>query len=267
MSDLDVMQGMRTGSSAIRYQTSEQRPIQTTNTATRIRRASLTTAAQPLVTRTSQQQQSTGTRVSRPAQYTQAKARTSQAYQQSVLPDTDADVEVIPNSRMRSDRPAPPTRQLPPLRQKTHQRQLHWLVIVGIAMISFLAVILLAVQVLVAWTNGVHDPGYYTQTAHLDMVVAATDAQGHKSQVRAFLDTQNHLDLLILPISGDTSKAHVVVGPNPVTVTDLQHATITVTAHGTLVSVLVQGPLEANYLSTMRQSSLWVVDLKKTGGH
>ena len=188
----------------------------------------------------------------------------TQAYQ---VPDTEADIEAVPTMRPRSANAAPPTRQLPPLRQKTHSRQLHWLVIAGIAMISFLIAILLAVQVVVAWTNDIHDPGYYTQTAHLDMVVASTDAQGHKSQVRAFLDVQNHLDLLILPMSGDASKAHVVPGPNPVTVTDLRHATITVTAHGTVVSVLVQGPLEANLLSTTRQSSLWIVDLKKLGGH
>ena len=261
MSDQDIREQMQKSSSAKRYRPMNN-PVQAQvatldETRRPIQQRASRTAEQPLVRRTAEYPEPT-TRAPRsvPLQE-ELLRRTTQTYQQRPLPDTDADVEVAPHVRMRSDRPAPPTRHLPPLRQKTHRQQLHWLVIVGIAMLSFLVVILLAVQVLVGWTNGVHDPGYYTQTAHLDMVVAATDAQGHQSQVRAFLDAQNHLDLLIVPMSGDASKAHVVVGPNPITVTDLQHATITVTARSTVVSVLVQGPLEANLnLSTTRQSSL-----------
>ena len=145
----------------------------------------------------------------------------------------------------------------------SHQRK-HALVFVGVGMAAMLALWLLAVQVMVAWTNTVHDPGYYTQTAHLDVVMVKIDAH-NESQVRAFLDPQGHLDLFVLPVS-DISKAHVVIGPTLSSISDPQKATITVTAKGTVVTVLVQGPLQANFLATTRQSSVWSIDLQK-GGH
>ena len=196
----------------------------------------------------------------------QEPRRTTQASQERrplLDVDTDADVEIAQTVRPRSAHAAAPTRQLPPL--QSSRRQLHWVVILGMGMAAMLALWLLAVQVMVAWTNTVHDPGYYTQTAHLDVVMVKIDAH-NESQVRAFLDPQSHLDLFVLPVS-DSSKAHVVVGPTLTTVTDLRHTTIIVTVHDTIVTVTIQGPLEANYLSTMRQSSAWSIDLKKTGGH
>ncbi len=261
MSDADVLEGMRTGSSARRYKTTE-RPVQTARTAEVLvarQRASLSTAARPAVTRTSQQEVTT--RVPRPTSLPQVKARTSQAYQQPLLPDTDADVEVRQGVR-RSDRPAPPTRQLPPT-QQYHQYP-HWLASLGLGMVAMLVLWLVMVQIGVWWTNTLHDPSYYTQTAHLDTTIAVTDAQGHKGQVRAFLDAQNRLDLLVLP-GNDVSKARVVVGPTLTSINPRQ-ATLIITAHGSLVTVTAQGPYEANFLSFMQPTSKWSIDVK-SGGH
>ena len=171
-------------------------------------------------------------------------------------PDAHTDIQV----RM----PVPYRRPQPQAHGK-HQRK-HALVFVGLGMGAMLALWLLAVQVMVAWTNTVHDPGYYTQTAHLDVVMVKIDAH-NEGQVRAFLDPQGHLDLFVFPLGGDMSKAHVVGGPTLSSISDPQKATITVTAKGTVVTVTIQGPLQANFLATTRQRSVWSIDLKKTGGH
>ena len=171
-------------------------------------------------------------------------------------PDAHTDIQV----RM----PVPYRRPQPQAHGK-HQRK-HALVFVGLGMGAMLALWLLAVQAMVGWTNTVSDPRYYTQTAHLDTVTISTDAQGHQSQVRAFIDAQGHLDMLVLPVS-DSSKAHVVIGPTLSSISDPQKATITVTAKGTVITVTIQGPLQANFLATTRQRSVWSIDLKKTGGH
>ena len=172
-------------------------------------------------------------------------------------PDAHTDIQV----RM----PVPYRRPQPQAHGK-HQRK-HALVFVGLGMGAMLALWLLAVQAMVGWTNTVSDPRYYTQTAHLDTVTISTDAQGHQSQVRAFIDAQGHLDMLVLPVS-DSSKAHVVGGPTLLDL-QLQHGTITVTAQGSVATILMQGPLEANYLTTTRKTSTWVVDFKQLskGGH
>ena len=234
-----------------------------------VQRASRTTE-QPLVRRTIDYSETT-TRIPRRTQE-QPRHTTSAAYQQprrTIEVDTNADVEVAASVRRpRHGEKVQPTRQLPPLREQ--KGRMHWLVSIGIGMSAMLVAWLLLVLVIVGWTNTFSDPGHYTQTAHLDTVTVTTDAQGHQSQVRAFLDAQGHLDLLVLP-TGDTSKARVVVGPSPLSFHDLQHVTITVTAQGSVVTVLAQGPLEANYLATMRQTSSWTVDLKQPasskGGH
>jgi len=170
-------------------------------------------------------------------------------------PDAHTDIQV----RM----PVPYRRPQPQAHGK-HQRK-HALVFVGLGMGAMLALWLLAVQAMVGWTNTVSDPRYYTQTAHLDTVTISTDAQGHQSQVRAFIDAQGHLDMLVLPVS-DSSKAHVVIGPTLSSISDPQKATITVTAKGTVITVTIQGPLQANFLATTRQRSVWSIDLQK-GGH
>ena len=260
--DIDVMS--ETQMVGARYRPGKLQ-VGTGSTRKPIQRASLT-ADQPVVRKTVDYAEP-NTRAPRPPQPQQRRTADYQQPRSFSDADTNADVEVAPNTRGRSDRPAPPTRQLPPLRRRRHGAARHWLVYIGIGMIVGLVLWVIGVQVRVGWTNNVSDPSYYTQTAHLDMVTTVTDAQGHQSQVRAFLDVQGRLDLLVLPIGSDVSKAHVVVGPTPITVTDLRHATITVTAHGTVLTVTVQGPLEANYLSTTRQSSSWTIDLKKTGGH
>jgi hypothetical protein len=115
------------------------------------------------------------------------------------------------------------------------------------------------------YMDTLHDPLTYTQTAHLDQSVI-TDAQGHQYQIRAFVDQQNHLDLLVIPSpgSGETiSKARIIPGPLLTGIGDPQRrAILTVTARGTLITVLAQGPLQAGWLdlTSYRQSQQWSVD-------
>jgi hypothetical protein len=111
-----------------------------------------------------------------------------------------------------------------------------------------------------AWyINTYSDPGYYTQTAHRD-VVMIKDARGTRSEARAFVDVENHVNLLVIPKS-DPSKARIIVGPPLTGMDDAYHkAMLTVEAHGTLVTVTVQGPLVADWLTANRQSARWTAD-------
>jgi hypothetical protein len=115
-----------------------------------------------------------------------------------------------------------------------------------------------------AWyMNTFHDPAYYTQTAHLD-TVTVTDTQGNQNQVRAFVDMQNHLDIVIIP-SGDPTKARIIAGPSVAGIDDPQHvATITVSASGTVVNVIVQGPYTVNWFTASPQAYQWSYDLRET---
>jgi len=265
VSDLDVMTARP---SARRYRAGDNPSVETqaqtiAGMGSAFRPRASRTAEQPQVRRTIDYADPT-TRISRP---TQQKPRTTHAYQQPRQgADTDTDVEVAPSVRMRSgERNALPTRELPPLREQDQGARFHWLVFVGIGMLVLMVCWIGLVRVVVWGTNTFHDPGYYTQTAHLDTVTVTMD-EGHQSQIRAFLDAQGHVDMLILPVGGDTSKARVVVGPVPSSITNPQQATITVTAKGTVVTITLQGPEEANYLTTMRQSSSWIIDLKPAAG-
>ena len=294
----DVMEGLKPNSSAIRY-----RPTATASQPIVRPRASLKTGAQPVPVlerpatnrtprrpaeqpRTRRREQdgvcepitrATGPRPT-PYQAHQAAQVTydlnlddEQSAQARTVPLDDTSEDDAQTTLLTSDpgdiqvRLPVPYRRPQQQTRISHQRK-HALVFVGVGMAAMLALWLLAVQVMVAWTNTVHDPGYYTQTAHLDTVTISTDAQGHQSQVRAFIDAQGHLDMLVLPVS-DSSKAHVVIGPTLSSISDPQKATITVTAKGTVVTVTIQGPLQANFLATTRQRSVWSIDLKKTGGH
>jgi hypothetical protein len=120
---------------------------------------------------------------------------------------------------------------------------------------------LLAVQIGVWYTNTFHDPAYYTQSKHLD-TIALTDAQGVHFQARAFVDGQNHLNLLILPDS-DTGKARVIVGSTLANIDNPQQAIITVSASGTMVTVTAQGPLTAFGFNTDRQRAQWTTDVSQ----
>jgi hypothetical protein len=113
-----------------------------------------------------------------------------------------------------------------------------------------------------AWyINTYYDPGVYTQTAHRD-AATVTDAQGHRSQARAFVDAQGHIDIVVVP--DDPSKTRIFAGPALTNIDDPQHrATVTVTAHGTIVTVLVQGPLVADWFAANRQSEQWAADISQ----
>ena len=294
MSDLDIMEGMSNASSSRRYQALAQPATAIASQPVPVRqRASRSTVQEPITRvprRTVEQPRSR--RGGTPEPITRAtgpklrplQAQPTQPYldnepnAQTTVPldieseqGYDAEMPAQTTTLLGDDpdahtdiqvRMPVPYRRPQPQAHGKHQRK-HALVFVGLGMGAMLALWLLAVQALVGWVNTVSDPRYYTQTAHLDTVTISTDAQGHQSQVRAFIDAQGHLDMLVLPVS-DSSKAHVVIGPT--LFRDLEHGTISVTAQGSVVTVLVQGPLQANFLATTRQRSVWSIDLQK-GGH
>lgn len=120
---------------------------------------------------------------------------------------------------------------------------------------------LIVVQAGAWFTRTFSDPSYYTQTAHLD-TTTVTDPQGNRSQVRAFIDAQGHLDLSIMP--DDPSKSRVIIGSTLTSIDDPQHkAILIVTASGTTVTVTAQGPLLASWYTTYRQSVQWSVDISQ----
>ena len=288
MSDQDILEGMSASSSSIRYQTAQ--PVATASQSVPVRRASRSTVQEPITRvprRTVEQPRSRRGGTSEPiTRATGPRPTQTQATAQLDLDDEQSAQATVPldleseqeqdaemSARMTllgDDTNADIQVHMPPALYRrpqshmriSHQRK-HALVFVGLGMIAMLLIWMFGVLALVGWVNTVSDPRYYTQTAHLDTVTVSTDVQGHQSQVRAFIDAQGHLDLFVLPVS-DISKAHVVIGPT--LFRDLEHGTISVTAQGSVVTVLVQGPLQANFLATTRQRSVWSIDLQK-GGH
>ena len=291
MSDQDILEGMSASSSSIRYQTAQ--PVATASQSVPVRRASRSIVQEPITRvprRTVEQPRSRRGGTSEPiTRATGPRPTQTQATAQLDLDDEQSAQATVPldleseqeqdaemsarmtllgddtNADIQVHMPLVPYRRPQPHLRISHQRK-HALVFVGLGMVAMLLIWMLGVTAMVGWVNTVSDPRYYTQMAHLDTVTISTDAQGHQSQVRAFIDAQGHLDLLIVP-TGDMRKAHVVVGPT--LSQDFQHVTITVTAQGSVVTILVQGPLEANYLTTTRKTSTWVVDFKQLskGGH
>ena len=290
MSDQDILEGMSASSSSIRYQTAQ--PVATASQSVPVRRASRSTVQEPITRvprRTVEQPRSRRGGTSEPiTRATGPRPTQTQATAQLDLDDEQSAQATVPldleseqeqdaemSARMTllgDDTNADIQVHMPPALYRrpqshmriSHQRK-HALVFVGLGMIAMLLIWMFGVLALVGWVNTVSDPRYYTQTAHLDTVTVSTDVQGHQSQVRAFIDAQGHLDMLVLPVS-DSSKAHVVIGPTLSSISDPQKATITVTAKGTVITVTIQGPLQANFLATTRQRSVWSIDLQK-GGH
>jgi len=290
VSDQDILEGMSASSSSIRYQTAQ--PVATASQSVPVRRASRSTVQEPITRvprRTVEQPRSRRGGTSEPiTRATGPRPTQTQATAQLDLDDEQSAQATVPldleseqeqdaemSARMTllgDDTNADIQVHMPPALYRrpqshmriSHQRK-HALVFVGLGMIAMLLIWMFGVLALVGWVNTVSDPRYYTQTAHLDTVTVSTDVQGHQSQVRAFIDAQGHLDMLVLPVS-DSSKAHVVIGPTLSSISDPQKATITVTAKGTVITVTIQGPLQANFLATTRQRSVWSIDLQK-GGH
>jgi hypothetical protein len=146
-------------------------------------------------------------------------------------------------------------------------RRQHVLLQLGILAIVGLAIWIVSAHIYVWLVDVVHDPGYYTQTAHRD-VLTLPDAQGHQEQVRAFVDSQSHLNLLIIP-DGNVSKARIITGPELVNVSDPQQVMIEVSRQGAS-SILIQahGPLYIDLiaLTPTQQSAQWLIDLSSKGG-
>jgi hypothetical protein len=138
------------------------------------------------------------------------------------------------------------------------------LVWIGVGMLLVLVMWSLCVHIGAWYANTFQDPGYYTQSSHRD-AVTVTDGQGHQYRASGFIDPQNHIDLLVLPVGDDASKARIIVGPKLDALDDPQHATITARARGTVVTILVQGPYVANWYDLMagRQQGQWLIDVSQ----
>jgi hypothetical protein len=188
------------------------------------------------------------------------------------LPGTRRQAPQIHQQRRRSTQAAPNTDEDQEIAQRTRQRQQqyiqprqprrHPLFYIGLGMLAVLVAAYIISHVGAWYVSTFQDPSAFTQTAHKD-TVTVTDTQGHQYQARAFIDPQNHIDLMVLPMSGDTSKARIIQGPAISHIDDPQHrAMITATARGSMVTVLVQGPLVAGQydLIASRQSEQWTAD-------
>jgi hypothetical protein len=178
---------------------------------------------------------------------------------QEPAPKTDDDKAIhvdLPRTQALAQESAP---QLPRLHFRAHP--LFWM---GTGMISLLIAWMIGLQTFAWYINSFQNPLTYTQTAHMDTTTLIVDAAGHTEQARAFIDGQDHIDLLVIP-NGDASKAHIIVGPLVMNIEDLQHrATIAVTANGkTGVTVKVQGQLEVNGLEAAPQAAQWSTDISQ----
>lgn len=183
------------------------------------------------------------------------------------LPDVDvAEAEGYQDPQPpRTPRPSQPPRQRQQGQQQqptTPRRGPGFWILVGMFACLFMWTIIVHVT---AWyVNSFSDPTRYTQTSHLD-VTTVTDAQGHQAQARAFIDPENHIDLLLIP-DNDPGKSRIIVGPSVTQISDPQHnATVTTTSHGSVITINIQGPLVAGLLSTERPGMSWSVDLQKEG--
>jgi hypothetical protein len=137
-------------------------------------------------------------------------------------------------------------------------------IIVGMFVIVVLGAI--GVRVWAWWMNTFHDPSAYTQTAHLD-VAMVTDAQGHHYQARGFIDTKNHLDLMLFP-DGDPAHSRLIVGPVITQVPNPQQAMVVMISAGTgtQMTIVAQGPYEVSGLFGVTPPSVqWGFDLSKGG--
>ena len=166
--------------------------------------------------------------------------------------ETSQDSQIAPSVRQQPYALVPPHKGIPPML---------WIIV---GMMAVLVLWFFGVRVYAWYTNTFSDPAYYTQAAHLD-TTTVTDTQGNQSQVRAFIDGQGHLDLLIMP--DDPSKFRVVVGGALMGI-DQEQAILTITTKGTMVTVTAQGPLQAVWFTTYRQSAQWTYDVsqKPSGG-
>lgn len=175
--------------------------------------------------------------------------------------DTADDAQITPSARGNRATRRATERGMVPYGQRDQEReprQKHPLLYIGIGMCSLLIAWILGLNAYVWFVNTYADPLAYTQTAHRDTVIVVD--QGHQEQAHAFVDQHNHIDLVIVP-DGDVSKAHIIEGPSLLSDSP-QHITLTLTTHGTAITVDAQGPLEVDFLGTNRPNSIeWTTDV------
>lgn len=175
---------------------------------------------------------------------------------------TEDDAQIAPSTR-------PARMQTGTYRQK-HKRRMsgRTFFFVGLGMVVMLILWAIGVHVYASCMNTISDPYYYAQSAHRD-VALLTDATGKQYQTHAFVDTQDRLDLLIIPAEGDTSKARIMVGPQLDMINDPQHKALLEVKilQGTQIIISASGPYEVSWLEASRyQSTQWIADTSKQKG-
>jgi len=123
--------------------------------------------------------------------------------------------EVDSEKKRNSSRPDPddhkenrrsPTRQ-------PRQRNVHWLMLVGIGMTLAIVLCLLG-ALLWTWGLGIHDDWTYgkTRTYHLEAVVGDSDSPAHPTHFVA-MNLHGQVDIIELP-AGDVAHAKIYPGPH-----------------------------------------------------
>lgn len=169
------------------------------------------------------------------------------------VPSTDADEQIAPGAWPGQFQPRPQRGPLP---------SSVWF---SLGMLILLVLLWCGVRVCAWYMNTFHDPLTYTQTAHKD-TVTVTDPQGKQYQVRAFVDAENRVALLVIP-GNDAGKARILVG-EPTNIDNPQQAMLSVTASGTEITVTALGPVVPIWFSTSQQGAQYNVDItqKQQGG-
>ncbi|GHO88238.1 hypothetical protein [Dictyobacter formicarum] len=214
----------RPGTSTRRYQTTDSRPAARPAGATLTRRA------------------------------TRDRATDSHLSPRLASRSQQSDAQKIKRQPTRPHYPQPEPEQHQP------RMKLHPAVWVGGGMCLLLLAFVVFVNAYVWWMNAVSDPGYYTQSAHRDVVTVHTQQSGHTEQVRAFVDGQGHLDALMIP-DGDMSKSRILQGPALSGFTHPQEAMLEVTSQGDVVDIEAVGPYGANGLAVSRPQTSWSVNV------
>jgi hypothetical protein len=138
------------------------------------------------------------------------------------------------------------------------QRQgFHPLMYVGGGMCSMLLAFILILNVSAWWTNTLHDPAYYTQSAHRNSITITTTAS-QQEQIQAFVDPEGHVDVLVIP-TDNVTKARIITGPALANFATPQDAMLSIKVNGSQVIVEATSAMTVNGFTTGRSSMQWSV--------
>ena len=180
--------------------------------------------------------------------------------------DEDEQIEITPSTRAgrgrynSNDTRIIPAERNPYYQPKPNHNRL-WAGI-GAGMCSALFLLVVGLHIYAWAMDSLHDPNYYTQANHRDMVTV-TDGKGGQEQVRVFVDADGYLDELIVPKSGSgpISKVKIVRGPSLSKFSHPQQALINVTASNGQITAYADGPREVGFWGdTRRDHAEWTTD-------